>query len=133
MAIPFSLFNGATAPTSFAIPADDKSVGFNSFAPPSGPHLGHHAGHSAVVRQPGADHRDSGQRHDIYPYQSFYGCVSLKRINIPPTIATIGDTSFKGCTSLTSLTIPASIWDRRSISHLSFRSTSSLRQTPWQW
>ncbi len=57
------------------------------------------------------------------PYQSFYGCVSLKSENIPPTIATFGDTSFKGCTLLTSLMIPASV---TSILDQAFNGLSSL-------
>jgi len=44
----------------------------------------------------------------VIEVQAFYNCYSLKRINIPSTVRTIGGTAFH-CSSLESLTLPEGI------------------------
>jgi hypothetical protein len=41
--------------------------------------------------------------------RSFYNCTSLKSIDIPETVTTIGDEAFMYCSSLTSVYIPANV------------------------
>ena len=41
--------------------------------------------------------------------EAFWGCLSLKKIELPHNITSIGDNAFNTCTSLTSVTIPDSV------------------------
>ena len=53
----------------------------------------------------------------------FSGCTSLTSIEIPNSVATIGDFAFENCTSLTNIVIPNSV---TSIGEYAFRGCTSL-------
>ena len=53
----------------------------------------------------------------------FYGCTSLKSVEIPASVTSIGDFAFMYCTSLESITIPASV---TSIGQNAFHDCTSL-------
>ena len=56
----------------------------------------------------------------------FYGCVNLKSINIPKSVARIGDDVFYGCSGLVSITIPGGV---TSIGRSAFSGCSNLTIT----
>jgi len=52
---------------------------------------------------------DNASRLISVPTNCFYGCTSLKSINIPSSVASIGNYAFYGCSSLTLITIPKNV------------------------
>ena len=57
------------------------------------------------------------------PRGYFYRCPSLKSIEIPSSVTSIGDYAFSGCSGLTSIVIPDSV---TSIGYYAFEDCSSL-------
>ena len=55
----------------------------------------------------------------------FRNCVTLKTINLPNTITTIGEYAFNGCTALENITLPK---DLKKISESMFRGCTGLRE-----
>ena len=45
----------------------------------------------------------------IIPQQSFFGCKSIEKINIPNTVKTIGNNAFSGCENLKEIELPEGI------------------------
>ena len=43
------------------------------------------------------------------PDYAFYGCKTLKNIDLPNSIASIGDNAFYGCKTLKNIDLPNSI------------------------
>ena len=68
-----------------------------------------------VLRAP-ASVRDLDVPNEIYGLpvlaigdRAFYGCSSLKSIDLPDSVTTIGDCAFSGCDSLNSIDLPYSV------------------------
>lgn len=58
-------------------------------------------------------------------YSTFFGCKSLKTIEIPDGVKYIGECTFMGCTSLTSIKLPASV---KKIGKHAFANCTSLQE-----
>ena len=68
--------------------------------------------------------RSIGDGSDLFPGQSFYGCVRLKSVTLNNGLQEIYESSFEGCTSLTgALIIPNSV---TFLDESAFRNCSSL-------
>ena len=118
-------FSSCSGLTSITIPNSVTSIGTNAF--------GYCSGLSSIVVASGNtvyDSRNScnaiirksdnslivGCENTVIPSSvksigsyAFYGCSSLKTINIPNSVTSIGDNAFDSCSGLTSITIPKSV------------------------
>lgn len=85
-----------------------------------------------VIEKPEADMPSDGLKH-IYKDAAFAGCTSLRSINLPSTLKTLGydergvdyGSVFEGCSSLTSITIPSGV---KGISHMTFNECTALEK-----
>lgn len=64
--------------------------------------------------------------NDIISEYSFIGCHSLKSVNIPSSVTSIGWRAFESCSSLTNVNIPSSVTEIRESTFLGCSSLTSV-------
>ena len=96
-----SAFRKCTSLTSITIPASVTSIGTNAF--------GYCSSLASVVFEENSALQTLGSEHTD-PNRSYYGafqdCASLKSIEIPDSVTSIGDSTFENCKALESVHLP---------------------------
>ena len=116
--IGYDAFRKCTSLTSITIPASVTSIDTNTF--------GYCSSLASVVFEENSALQTLGREHTD-PDRSYYGafqdCASLKSIEIPDSVTSIGDSTFENCKALESVHLPKSL---KKVGKYAFNNCSKL-------